>query len=136
LYLSDLGLTIKKEHLEKKNISHYCCGTLGFVAPEVLQYGENGGTYDESSDMFSVGCIFYFLHTGNPLFKGRNKKELYLKNRNCSDIDDKLDRIAQINPEGLDLMRQLLSIDPSRRISAESACNHPYFRDLTRPDRN
>jgi len=68
LYLSDLGLTIKKEQLEKKNISHYSCGTLGFVAPEVLQYGENGATYDESCDVFSVGCIFYFLHTGTPLF--------------------------------------------------------------------
>jgi serine/threonine protein kinase len=63
-----MGLTIKKEQLEKKNISHYSCGTLGFVAPEVLQYGENGGTYDESCDIFSVGCISYLLLTGTPLF--------------------------------------------------------------------
>lgn len=136
LYLSDLGLTVRKEQLQNKNINHYSCGTLGFVAPEVLEFSETGKVYDQSCDVFSVGCIFYFLHTGNDLFVGRNKKDLYLKNRNCSDLEEKLNRVEHLSHEALDLMRQLLCPDPLKRISAEEACNHLYFRDVTRPDRN
>ena len=86
--------------------------------------------------MFSVGCIFYFLHTGTELFQGRNKKDSYLKNRNCSDLEEKLNRLEHLPPEALDLMRKLLCPDFHKRMSAEEACNHAYFRDFARPDRN
>lgn len=77
---------------------HYSCGTLGFVAPEVLKYVESEPCYNEQCDVFSVGCIFYFLHTGTPLFVGRNKRELYLKNRDCKEIEEKLRALDQIAP--------------------------------------
>jgi len=32
---------------------------------------------------------------------------------------------------GLDLLEMMLVYDPSGRISAKQACNHPYFEDAT-----
>lgn len=129
-----MGLTVRKEELREKNIKHYSCGTLGFVAPEVLKYEAGLPCYNESCDVFSVGCIFYFLHTGTPLFEGRNKKDLYLKNRDCGLLEEKLNRLEQIDSEGLSLMRKLLCVEPSKRISAEDASRSHYFRNLQNYD--
>lgn len=35
---------------------------------------------------------------------------------------------------GLDLMQQMMTYDPSKRISAEEALNHPWFREEPLPE--
>ena len=39
------------------------CGTPGYIAPEVFNYDAKSPStfYNESCDIFSAGCIFYFL---------------------------------------------------------------------------
>ena len=39
---------------------------MGFIAPEVI----HDNKYDEKCDIFSLGCLFYFLHKGQCLFDG------------------------------------------------------------------
>lgn len=41
---------------EKSSIYTFC-GTIGFIAPEILN--EQINSYNEQCDMFSVGAIFY-----------------------------------------------------------------------------
>jgi serine/threonine protein kinase len=36
----------------------------------------------------------------------------------------------QLDEHGVDLMRSMLCYDPARRITARTACQHPYFKDL------
>ena len=45
-----------------KNI-YQRCGTAGYIAPEVFKYdSENPATfYNHTCDMFSVGCILYYM---------------------------------------------------------------------------
>jgi serine/threonine protein kinase len=40
--------------------------------------------------------------------------------------------IKGLDAAGLDLMTQMLQYDPSRRISAKAALNHPYFADVNK----
>ena len=38
--------------------------------------------------------------------------------------------VPQLDHDGLDLLAQLLVYDPTKRISAKVALQHPYFHDL------
>jgi len=38
--------------------------------------------------------------------------------------------VRKLDPAGVDLLQRMLEYDPTKRISAESALHHPYFRDL------
>ena len=67
--IADLGLSCRlteHEFISKK------CGTPGYVAPEILM----GRVTTSKSDIFSLGCLFYNLLTGQVLFWGANKKEI------------------------------------------------------------
>ena len=37
----------------------YRCGTIGFVAPEVLNQKSDQLNYNEKCDLFSIGVIFH-----------------------------------------------------------------------------
>lgn len=37
---------------------------------------------------------------------------------------------ANMGDDGLDLLEQMLAIDPRRRITARDAMSHPYFADF------
>jgi serine/threonine protein kinase len=45
-------------------------------------------------------------------------------------------KLTVLGPEGLDLLKKMLTYDPSKRITAEHALQHPYFNELSklRPD--
>jgi serine/threonine protein kinase len=40
------------------------CGTPGYIAPEVFKYDEKvpSTNYDDRCDVFSAGCIFYYMY--------------------------------------------------------------------------
>lgn len=38
--------------------------------------------------------------------------------------------VPRLDPEGVDLLRQMLEYDPQKRITAKRALQHPYFADL------
>jgi serine/threonine-protein kinase len=51
-------------------------GTVGFIAPEVFH-----GEIHRSSDIFSLGCLFYYMLEGHHPFKASNPAEELAKNR-------------------------------------------------------
>ncbi len=64
----------------KDNLVRGRCGTVGYVAPEILSGGKNSG-YQNKVDEFSAGVILYVLLCGYEPFYGETEKELIKENK-------------------------------------------------------
>ena len=58
--LADFGLSA----VEGEPLLFRCCGTPGFVAPEII----NESAYSKSCDVFSLGAVLHLLLTGSKVF--------------------------------------------------------------------
>ena len=73
--LIDFGLAKHSQSNEGKvNLNTYC-GTLNFMAPEVIE----GKEYDLSCDLWSLGVIAFFILSGKPPFFGQDDVDLVRK---------------------------------------------------------
>lgn len=122
--LIDFGLSIQQQDLKnlEKNKLPFCVGTPGFIAPEML----DGKHFDTKSDIWSLGCLFYLLLTGYPLFSAKNTDEILLQNRKCA-VD--LEKDEMLDPEWypplvLELQKGMLKKNPDERYSVEQILNH------------
>eukprot|EP00462_Mataza_sp_D1_P025638 CAMPEP_0175137698 /NCGR_PEP_ID=MMETSP0087-20121206/9951_1 /TAXON_ID=136419 /ORGANISM="Unknown Unknown, Strain D1" /LENGTH=393 /DNA_ID=CAMNT_0016420545 /DNA_START=39 /DNA_END=1220 /DNA_ORIENTATION=- len=129
--------------------------TLWYRAPEVLLGGPTG-PYSISVDVWAAGCIFVEMVMKKPLFQGDSEiDQLYkifrLLGTPTEDVwpgvssfrdykstfprweaKDLSASASHLEPAGVDLLRQMLVLDPKHRISAKKALDHPYFDDLKR----
>jgi len=97
------------------------CGTMQYVAPEVL----SGQGYDEKADMWSLGCLCYTLLTMKALYSG-DDADVQRKNR-LGSIDWSR-TFHSLSPEAQDFVLCLLHVDPAGRPSAERALRHPWLK--------
>ncbi|CDW83389.1 serine threonine protein kinase [Stylonychia lemnae] len=70
----DFGMACKNS--DKQRIKQRC-GTLGYVAPEIL----NSGYTTQKSDIFSLGCLFYNMVTKKSIFSGSNTVQIAKSNQ-------------------------------------------------------
>lgn len=127
--------------------------TLWYRAPEVLLGCKK---YSTAVDVWSIGCIFAEMVTKRPLFAGDSEiDELFQIFRvmgtpnednwpGVSKLPDYKPTFPQwqgqtlrnvvrdLDSDGLDLLRQMLAYEPSKRISARQALKHRYFADMTK----
>ncbi|CAF1013173.1 unnamed protein product, partial [Didymodactylos carnosus] len=147
LKLADFGLARIKS-FPTKTYSHEVV-TLWYRPPDVLL----GSTeYSTPIDIWAVGCIFYEMACGRPLFAGTKvEEELYLIFK-ClgtptektlpgvtSNVEFQQLRLANYNGEsllnlaprldlmGIDLVQKFLRYNPLERISANDAMHHKFF---------
>jgi tRNA A-37 threonylcarbamoyl transferase component Bud32 len=97
------------------------CGSLGFVAPEVL----SGRGYDEQCDQWSMGSLLYHLLTGRPLLEG-DEQEVLRKTRAYRKPDFRMEFWC-LSEDAQHLLRSLLHADPRKRLTAPQALEHPWF---------
>jgi serine/threonine protein kinase len=89
-----------------------------------------------SFDMWSLGCVFYYLCTGNSLFPttmGDNttaKELMVLANWNNAVKEEKLRGLS--DDLATNLLSLLLDADPIRRITASNALDHPFITNVKR----
>ncbi|KAG6472598.1 cyclin-dependent kinase B2-1-like [Zingiber officinale] len=150
LKVADLGLS-RAFTIPLKKYTHEIL-TLWYRAPEVLL----GAThYSTPVDMWSVGCVFAELVTTQPLFAGDSELQQLLhifrllgtpneevwpgvsKLANWHEYPqwspkDISSAVPGLDPNGLDLLSKMLKYEPSKRISAKKAMEHPYFDDVTK----
>mmetsp|Transcript_8369 Transcript_8369/g.18751 ORF Transcript_8369/g.18751 Transcript_8369/m.18751 type:complete len:1053 (+) Transcript_8369:429-3587(+) len=101
------------------------CGTPGFVAPEILLTGVNGG-YGNKVDMFSAGVTLYVMLAGYEPFYGESDAELIDANREAR-VDFPHADWHTVSIEGRDLIERLLVVDPMKRIGPSEALRHPWI---------
>jgi serine/threonine protein kinase len=126
----DFGLAT---YIDEKEYLYSICGTPGYIAPEVFNYDTaiDSTKFDNRCDIFSLGAIFYYMMFGKPLFPGKNKSEIMEINKNFTVNHPPL-RLSlkeshhKFTP-ALDLLLQMLEADPTARISAAGAFQHPYL---------
>ncbi|XP_055023479.1 cyclin-dependent kinase 11B isoform X11 [Misgurnus anguillicaudatus] len=130
--------------------------TLWYRSPDLLLGAKE---YSTAVDMWSVGCIFGELLTQKPLFPG--KSEIDQINKIFKDLGSPSEKIwpgyselpavkkmtfteypynnlrkrfgALLSDQGFDLMNKFLTYCPAKRITADEALKHEYFRESPLP---
>ena len=98
------------------------CGTPGYVAPEILK----GVLYGVQADMWSLGVITYILLGGYPPFIEDNQKKLFHKIRK-GEFEFHPKYWGNMSKEAKELISSMLTVDPSKRITAEGALNSSWM---------
>ena len=98
------------------------CGTPGYVSPEILE----GVPYDTKSDMWSLGVIVYILLGGYPPFSDQNQRELFQKIRK-GHYEFHEEYWGSVSDDAKDLISCLLTVKPSKRLSADEALKHKWM---------
>ena len=117
--LADFGFAARVH--QPKSLTKQC-GTPFFVSPEILMRQ----SYDEMSDMWSVGCIVYLLLGGNLPFMGRTQKELFRKIV-VGKYDFPEDCWDSVSADARDLVSRLLVTNPDERMTAQQALRHRWI---------
>lgn len=126
--LTDFGLA--KKEMRKGQITRSFCGSLAYMAPEVL----NRKGHDKSVDWYCLGAVLYEMVTGAPPYFASTREEIrenILKSTlilpdslstNCRDL---LQRV---------IFTQLLQKDPSKRLGftlgASEIKQHSFFSSI------
>uniref|UniRef100_A0A667YTB5 3-phosphoinositide-dependent protein kinase 1 n=1 Tax=Myripristis murdjan TaxID=586833 RepID=A0A667YTB5_9TELE len=106
-------------------------GTAQYVSPELLT--EKSAC--KSSDLWALGCIIYQLVAGLPPFRAGNEYLIFQKI-----IKLEYEFPEKFFPKAKDLVEQLLSLDPSKRIGCEEMGGydplrqHPFFETISWSD--
>lgn len=107
-------------------------GTPEFVAPELLsrpeQYAAAG--CDGSVDMWAAGVTLFYLLSGRTPFEDPDVDQILEKVRSCR-WGFKGKRWAKVSVEARDLVARLLQQEPSKRLSAAAALQHPWLATTT-----
>lgn len=132
--------------------------TRWYRAPEILL---GSTTYTKGVDVWSIGCILGEMLGGRPMFPGTstlNQLERIIEVSGFptpSDIDSVnssyattmleslpapsairtyTDMYPNAPPEAIDLLKNLLWFNPSKRLTCEEALKHPYVAQFHKPE--
>jgi len=149
LKLADFGLARPFEEQLRPYTNRVI--TLWYRPPELLL---GASLYGPTIDMWSVGCIFAELLLRKPILPGRDEFEQLtlifrllgtpteatwpgvtklsyydmLCGKNAKQYANRFDdKFKELEPLAQNLLRKLLCMDPTKRISAKEALDHDYF---------
>ena len=127
LKIGDFGLVTQLNvETERKKTP---CGTLPYMAPELINPGENG--YSFEVDIWAIGIIMYYLLTKEFPFSSTNKdKILELIFSGGFNFPENI----KISEAAKDLINQILVKDPTKRPNLSQILYHDFFHNNIFPE--
>ncbi|XP_051925638.1 calcium/calmodulin-dependent protein kinase type II subunit gamma isoform X8 [Hippocampus zosterae] len=117
--LADFGLAIEVQGDQQAWFGF--AGTPGYLSPEVLRKDP----YGKPVDIWACGVILYILLVGYPPFWDEDQHKLYQQIK-AGAYDFPSPEWDTVTPEAKNLINQMLTINPAKRITAEQALKHPW----------
>ncbi|KAJ7996725.1 hypothetical protein DPEC_G00240010 [Dallia pectoralis] len=105
--LTDFGLS--KESIDHENKAYSFCGTVEYMAPEVV----NRRGHTLSADWWSYGVLMFEMLTGTLPFQGKDRKETM-----TMILKAKLGMPQFLSQEAQSLLRNLFKRNPGNRLGA------------------
>ncbi|XP_041065991.1 calcium/calmodulin-dependent protein kinase type II subunit beta-like isoform X42 [Cetorhinus maximus] len=117
--LADFGLAIEVQGEQQAWFGF--AGTPGYLSPEVLRKE----AYGKPVDIWACGVILYILLVGYPPFWDEDQHKLYQQIK-AGAYDFPSPEWDTVTPEAKNLINQMLTINPAKRITATEALKHPW----------
>ncbi|KAM6447150.1 ribosomal protein S6 kinase alpha-3 isoform 3-T3 [Liasis olivaceus] len=122
--LTDFGLS--KESIDHEKKAYSFCGTVEYMAPEVV----NRRGHTQSADWWSFGVLMFEMLTGTLPFQGKDRKETM-----TMILKAKLGMPQFLSPEAQSLLRMLFKRNPANRLGAgpdgvEEIKRHTFFATI------
>ncbi|XP_052317831.1 calcium/calmodulin-dependent protein kinase (CaM kinase) II beta 1 isoform X26 [Oncorhynchus keta] len=117
--LADFGLAIEVQGDQQAWFGF--AGTPGYLSPEVLRKE----AYGKPVDIWACGVILYILLVGYPPFWDEDQHKLYQQIK-AGAYDFPSPEWDTVTPEAKNLINQMLTINPAKRITAQEALKHPW----------
>ena len=116
--LADFGFaTVAKNQTLVKG-----CGTLDYVAPEILKHDH----YGKPVDIWSAGVVTYILLGGHPPFFG-DSDQIEMEKIKHGNYEFDKEHWQNVSKDAKDFISHLLQINPGKRYTAEQALNHHWI---------
>ncbi|XP_059373633.1 calcium/calmodulin-dependent protein kinase type II subunit gamma isoform X17 [Carassius carassius] len=117
--LADFGLAIEVQGDQQAWFGF--AGTPGYLSPEVLRKDP----YGKPVDIWACGVILYILLVGYPPFWDEDQHKLYQQIK-AGAYDFPSPEWDTVTAEAKNLINQMLTINPAKRITADQALKHPW----------
>ncbi|XP_055690030.1 calcium/calmodulin-dependent protein kinase type II alpha chain isoform X2 [Lutzomyia longipalpis] len=118
--LADFGLAIE---VSGDQLAWFgFAGTPGYLSPEVLKKEP----YGKSVDIWACGVILYILLVGYPPFWDEDQHRLYSQIK-AGAYDYPSPEWDTVTPDAKNLINQMLTVNPHKRITASEALKHPWI---------
>jgi serine/threonine protein kinase len=119
--LADFGLS---KLVGPTDMLRTTCGTLAYVAPEVLMQRP----YGKAVDIWSIGVVAYLMLRGRLPFDSKDRHILIQKTIEA-DLDLTGPYWDKFTPYSLDFLRKTMDKNTERRLTVDQALNHAWIRN-------
>ena len=107
---------------QKKKFINDISGTIIYLSPELIR-----GQMTKELDEWACGVLMYYLLVGRPPFDGKTEDEIFDAIQG-KPLDLNVEELNNVSNECKDLISKLLERDITKRIKANNALEHNFFK--------